>query len=419
MRTRKNVWLWASYDFANSIISIVFFLYFSQWIVIEKGFSDLAYNLTYTYSTIALILAVPIAGLLMDTRIVRRITGVRALTVATAISYLLCAYFGITEHTLWSLVFFTVGMFAFQFSFTFYTPLINDIAHEHERGKVSGIGIGLNYIGQFVGILAVLPFANGTWSLFGASPRLETFVPATLLFLIFSLPMLLWFKEDNGNTASLVETGNRGISIDKFKEHARSIWKSTRELFTYRNVTLFFLTYFFFNDAVLTAANNFPIFLEAVWKVSDTVKSGILAGIVLTSALGGFLGGRIADYIGHKKTLTIILYGWAIILPSVGFAPTFTLFVIAVVLMGTWFGASWAVSRSVMSYLTPTGLHNLTFGYFGLVERTSSLLGPIAWGLTVGGLSELGAMKYQMATVVVSVFVVFGIIAFRRVRSDR
>lgn len=415
MRTRRNVWLWASYDFANSIISIVFFLYFSQWIVIEKGFSDLAYNLTYTYSTIALLLAVPIAGLLLDTQVVRRITGIRVLTLLTAISYSLCAVFGITDHAVWSLVFFTVGAFAFQFSFTFYTPLISDIAHEHERGKVSGIGIGMNYIGQFVGLLVVLPFANGTWSLFGVSPRLETFLPAVVMFVIFSLPMLFWFTEER-----VVSSAEPSVlQLKRIREHARSIWKLTKELLSYRNVTLFFVTYFFFNDAVLTAANNFPIFLDAVWSVSDTVKSAILAGIVLTSALGGFLGGRIADRFGHKRTLTVILYGWVVILPSVGFAPTFSLFVTAVVLMGTWFGASWAVSRSVMAYLTPIGLHNLTFGYFSLVERTSSLLGPIAWGLTVGGLAVLGPLKYQIATLVVSVFVVFGIIALRRVRGDR
>ncbi|MEK6889091.1 MAG: hypothetical protein AABW80_03200 [Nanoarchaeota archaeon] len=37
MKTKRNVFLWTLYDFANSIFSIVFFLYFAQWIVIEQG----------------------------------------------------------------------------------------------------------------------------------------------------------------------------------------------------------------------------------------------------------------------------------------------------------------------------------------------------------------------------------------------
>lgn len=40
MQNKKNVFLWALYDFANSIISIVFFLYFAQWIVVDRGVLD-------------------------------------------------------------------------------------------------------------------------------------------------------------------------------------------------------------------------------------------------------------------------------------------------------------------------------------------------------------------------------------------
>ena len=37
---RKNIALWTLYDFANSIVVVVFFLYFSQWLVVDKGVSD-------------------------------------------------------------------------------------------------------------------------------------------------------------------------------------------------------------------------------------------------------------------------------------------------------------------------------------------------------------------------------------------
>ncbi|MBU3668586.1 MAG: MFS transporter [Candidatus Taylorbacteria bacterium] len=409
MKTRKNIWLWASYDFANSIISIIFFLYFSQWIVIEKGFTDLSYNLTYTYATILLLFVVPVVGFLMDTRM-RRISGLRVTTIFTTVAYILCAWFGIYGNPAVSLALFALGMFFYMLTFTFYTPLINDISHEHERGRVSGYGVCLNYIGQFAGLLFALPFANGTWSIFGVSGRLETLIPAAILYVVLSLPMLIFFHEPK-----------REVFPDakKLKEHARSIWNSTVELFRYKPVLLFFLTYFLFNDTVLTAANNFPIFVEQVWGVSDTLKSAILAGIVVTSALGGIIGGRIGDRFGHKKTLTVILYGWIFILPSIGYAPTFSLFVVCATLMGFWFGASWAVSRAVMSYLTPSGMHNLTFGYFGLVERTSSLIGPLVWGYTVTSLVSVGSVRYQIATLVITVFVVISVFVFKKVRGDK
>ena len=89
----------------------------------------------------------------------------------------------------------------------------------------------------------------------------------------------------------------------------------TKLLFSLSSVGFFLLAYFLFNDAILTASNNFPIFLEQVWHVSDTTKTYILLGILITSAIGGTLSGYIADKLGHKRTLIFILTGYIFILP--------------------------------------------------------------------------------------------------------
>ena len=159
--------------------------------------------------------------------------------------------------------------------------------------------------------------------------------------------------------------------------------------------------------------------MEQVWHVSDTTKTYILLGILITSAFGGYLSGFLADRIGHKKVLTWILFGWLIILPSIALVTNFTVFVIATTLMGFWFGACWTVSRSVMSYLAPVGKHNLAFAYFGLVERASSFLGPIIWGLVVGSLVSYGPNRYRIAVLAVTGFIALSILALRKVRGDR
>ncbi len=299
-------------------------------------------------------------------------------------------------------------MYTYQLSFTFYTPLINDIALPERRGRISGYGIAANYLGQFTGLLLVLPFSNGSMSLFQASPRAETLLPAALIFFILSLPMLLFFKEP------LKEK-----KTSEFASGFKELIHKTKELLKYPGVGLFILSYFLFNDAVLTASNNFPIFLQQVWGVSDTIKTYILLGIVLTSAIGGLISGFIADKFGHKKVMVIILLGWIFILPSIGFITNFTYFIVATVLMGFWFGASWAVSRSVMAYLTPIQSSNLAFSYFNLIERASSLIGPIVWGLVVTNLIDLGILRYRFATLAVTVFVIFGFLTLLKVKSDR
>ena len=46
--SKKNIFFWTLYDFANSIVAIVFFLYFSQWLVVDKGVPDFWYNMIFT-----------------------------------------------------------------------------------------------------------------------------------------------------------------------------------------------------------------------------------------------------------------------------------------------------------------------------------------------------------------------------------
>ncbi len=407
MQTKKNIFLWTSYDFANSIVSIVFFLYFAQWLVVEQGVSDFAFNLTFTIAAVLLFLTVPLTGSMLD-KSLRRITGLRYATVLTALFYGGCALFAIAGIEKAALVLFTLGLYCYLLSFTFYTPLINDISLEHKRGRVSGLGVGANYLGQIAGLLIALPFSTSGWSLFDASPRAETLLPAVIIFFVLSLPMLFFFHEPRKVAAKT-----------SVKEHIRSVFAETRFLISSSNVALFLLAYFLFNDAILTAANNFPIFLEQVWHISDTIKTYLMLGILVTSAVGGVVSGFIADRFGHKRMLLFILSGYLVIFPLLALLTNFAYLVITTTLFGLWYGSTWTVSRSLMAHLAPSGKHNLAFAYFGLAERASSLLGPIVWGAIVSGLVSMGSIRYRIAVIAITGFIIFGLIALSKVRDDR
>ena len=407
MQTKKNIVLWILYDFANSIVSIVFFLYFAQWVVIDRGVSDLYFNLTFTASAVLLLLTAPLTGSLLD-KFLRRITGLRYTTIFTALFYGACALYAVSGNAVGALIFFTLGLYSYLLSFTFYTPLMRDIAPAGKQGRISGFGITANYLGQFAGLLLAFPFSNGTLNFFGAASRAETLLPAVIVFFVLSLPMLMFFKEPT-----------RIAEKASFRARLRHMISDTKMLLSFSSVSFFLLAYFLFNDAILTASNNFPIFLEQVWHVSDAIKTYILLGVLITSAFGGAFSGFVADKFGHKRTLMAILIGWVVILPLIAFLPNFALFVIATTLMGLWFGASWAVSRSVMAHLAPDGRHNLAFAYFGLVERASSFIGPIVWGLVVSNLISIGSGRYKIAVLAITGFIILGIIALSRVKDDR
>jgi UMF1 family MFS transporter len=407
MSNSRNIFLWALYDFANSLVQIVFFLYFAQWIVINKEIADIYFNLTFTVAAILLLLSAPLIGSLLDSSL-RRITGLRYSTVAVILFYSLCAFCAVVDSGSWALVFFSLGLYSYLLTFTFYTPLINDIANPKRRGAVSGFGVASHYAGQFVGLLVALPFSIGVVSLFGGEARAETLLPSVCAFALFALPMLIWFKEPKKESTPL-----------RTRESFHLLFSQTKQVFLVPSIGLFLLAYFLFNDAILTASNNFPIFLDVVWGVPDTIKTYILLGIIVTSGIGGLVSGLVADRMGHKRTLVFILAGWVLILPLLGVVQNFTLFVVVATIMGFWFGSHWTVSRSMMAHLAPKGGHNLSFAYFSLVERASSFVGPVFWGVTVGMLSEAGNDRYRISMAALSIFVALGLLALSKVKSDK
>ena len=72
--------------------------------------------------------------------------------------------------------------------------MLRAIAPPTQWGRVSGVGQAGNWLGQMTGILVTLPFASGAVYLFGAAGRAQTFLPAVTLFILLSLPMLLFLR---------------------------------------------------------------------------------------------------------------------------------------------------------------------------------------------------------------------------------
>src|SRR3989338_538210 len=107
MNTKQNVFLWVLYDFANSLVAIVFFLYFAQWIVVDRGLPDIYFNLTFTISAVLLLFTVPVTGFLLD-KYFRRIMGLRYTTFATSLLYGICALSAVFNMEVIALIFFTL-----------------------------------------------------------------------------------------------------------------------------------------------------------------------------------------------------------------------------------------------------------------------------------------------------------------------
>ncbi|MBI4160625.1 MAG: MFS transporter [Candidatus Yanofskybacteria bacterium] len=406
----KNIFLWALYDFANSIVSIVFFLYFSQWLVIDRGVSDLWFNLIFAGSSALLLMTAPVLGSIAD----KLGNNMKLLRIATLAFFGLDLIIGLITMLLPQMVmaaaiFFLLANYAYQLSFSFYNPLLEQIAPPSKRGWISGIGQSASWFGQIVGLLITLPFVSGGFTLFGEPGRAQVFLPATLIFLVLALPTLLGFREKPSTT---------GITRVSIKGEYGNYKKSFLSLMTVPGIGIFLLGYFFFNDAVLTVSNNFPIYLQKVFQISDKTKSFLLIGILITSALGALIGGKIGDRIGLKKTMMYILGIWLITMPLLASLSNFTYFILVTTIFGFLYGATWTVTRAVMTYLVPKNKLTYAFSFYTLAERFSTFVGPISWGLIVYSLPHLGVLRYRLAMLTMALFILIGFLISRKVPDE-
>ena len=405
---KKNIFLWTLYDFANSIALIVFFLYFSQWLVVENGVSDFSYNMIFTIGSVLLLATAPILGSIADKN-GKQNKYLNQITILAVLFFFLTSIVALffSKQVFRAALFFLLANYFYQFSFVFYNSFLHYLAPPDKWGKVSGIGQTGNWLGQIAGLLITLPLATGTVYLVGEAGRAQTFLPATVLFFILALPMLLFFRLPKQ------ETNYPKISL---KEEYQNFWSQFVELIKYPGVGMFLLAFFFFNDAIITAANNFPIYLQQVFSVSDTTKSLLLMGILVTSAIGAFATGSLSDKIGLKKSLMIILGSWVVIFPVIASTLNFKFFIIMTCLMGFFYGATWAVTRAAMTALCPKEKLNFGFSFYTLAERVSTLIGPLAWGILTTSFLGIGPTRYRIAISCMAVFVLIGILILRKVQ---
>jgi MFS-type transporter involved in bile tolerance (Atg22 family) len=141
---KSQVFLWTLYDFANSISVGVFSLYFSQWLVIDKKVPDLWFNMIFVGATLLLIFSAPIAGSVADKtnskiKFLRYSTLLQFVFILAASLIAVCASFSVFNTALLIGVFLLANYF-YQLTFTFYNPMLRDIAPAEKQGLVSGIG---------------------------------------------------------------------------------------------------------------------------------------------------------------------------------------------------------------------------------------------------------------------------------------
>lgn len=385
---RKEVIAWASYDFANTIFSALFVTFFYPFYVKEfLGGNEFYLGLVFSLSMLFAALLVPFLGAWSDS-IQRRIPFVFTFTAICCLATFLVAF----SPLLWTLVLGFFANFSYHAALTTYNALLPRVAKPKERGKISGIGIGLGYLGTLASlVVAFFLLQEYGWETMQGAKVI--FIATALLFFLFSCILLLIKEQGNSHAFS-------------FSKTLHIVTQNMRGIFYAKTLRNFLFAMFFYTNAI-TAIIIF-LFLYARQEIQLPVKTFlfIYALFAVAAALGSFLGGKYTDKHGAKIVLTYAGVGWIMVIFLLLIHPSLPSFIIAGMLGGMLLGMVWTASRPMLIMLSPVKDIGQYFGFLELVDKFSGMLGPFVFG-------ALAVISYKSALLSLILFFIIGLYFLR------
>ncbi len=370
---RSAVLSWAMYDLANTIFSMnIVSFYFSVWVVNKMGGTDADYSFANAFSMGLMFFSAPILGALSD-QISRRMPF---LIFTTLTCVLFTALLGIGGLFL-SIVFFIIANYMFQAGLIFYDSLLPVVSTEENRGRVGGLGIGLGYVGSFIGMGSGL-------LLLDKIGYVGVFRMTALLFFVFALPCFIFVREPVSARGQRIDFG--AMVRGAFQQ----VFKTIRHAREFPGLLRFLVGRLFYTDPVNTIIVFMGIYVINEVGFTENEAQILMLVAIAAAVAGGFLWGSIVDRFQPARSLLWVLISWKIAILGAFFIAVLdlpkVLFWPVACLAGISLGGTWAADRPLMLKLAPKEYLGEFYGLYSMVGRFASVVGPLLWGLIVNTL---------------------------------
>ena len=350
-------------------------LYFSLWIRKDVGLerADSIYGVIVSVSMAIVFVASPFLGAISDhTR--RRMPF---LIFSTVVCVLCTALLGrITAQI--TILCFIVANVMYQFGLQFYDALLPEVSTAENRGKISGLGVGLGYLGSFLAVVLGI--------VFGTEDLSFLFLLVAILFFVLSLPCFFFVRETS-------EQNRMPLTMD-------AVWASVSQVIqTFKNARQqpalfrFLIGRAFYSDVVSTVIAVMMLITVNVAVASgmnqELAKAGSLRMMMIAiscAVVGGLIWGWVTDRRGPKNTLRLVVWLWmATIALSIGLifmGLSFAFFHVIACMVGVSLGGIWTADRPYLLKLAPKDRIGEFYGLYRMVGKFSAIVGPLIWAAT-------------------------------------
>ncbi len=441
--SRKNAWLWYSYDMADTFFSqSVISLAFTPFVLL------MGVSMGWEYPTVFIVMSIfmaasnlliaifgPILGAISDKAGKRK----SAVLISAGIMITATGLITVWVNFWWTCFLFVIANFCYQAGRMFYDAQIPFIAETEKRGFMQAIGGALAAFGSVIAIVVSMVVALP--GLFGPHTEVNTgiwevsstelgpivvqiingniwmgpidygglrylFVISSAIIILISIPYLFHKEVENPPKEVISPSDYVKSSLFSFKT-------SLKNIFSDKNSWLFFLAWFFITDA----ANTTILYMV---PVVSTVGGDALAGMtnfvilggIIFSIIFGIIVGRLMNRLGPKNLFLGVGGSWFIALIifilsglQIGIMTISShLIWLGAIFIGIGFGGIWIVGRQFIMVLAPPSKLAQYGGFQKIAGRVSAIVSPLLFGLMIYVSKSLGlanAMRVALGSLLV------------------
>ena len=394
--SKKLINAWASYDWANSVYSLVisssiFPIYYGSLFQEIKTINFFGSSIKYT-AMISFITAFAFIIISIITPILSGIadyTGdkkkfMKFFVYLGSFSCIGLYWFDLKTIYL-GLTFYFFALVGLWSSLTFYNSYLPDIAYPEQQNRASARGYSMGYIGSVILLLFNLSMVmnpelygiDGSKADASMLAMKYSFISVGIWWALFS--QISFFYLPKGN---LVNKITKDVLWNGFKE-LKIVLDQLMENIRLKRFLIAFFLYSMSLQTVLLIATYFGE-AEIQWSNSSEKTIGLIVAILLiqiVAIFGAILTARASERFGNLTVLIVINIIWAFLCIRAFYIHTPTEFYLIAGLVGMVMGGLQSLSRATYSKYLPTTNDTASFfSFYSVTEKIAIIFGMIMFG---------------------------------------
>jgi len=406
---RREVWAWASYDFANSgyttvVLTSVFNAYFVGVVAASRDSPTLLWTLAISLSSAMVFLFQPMMGAYADRHASKkRMLAWSTVFCVASTAMLSAAGPGRVEVAIAGMI---VSNFFFQAGVALNSAFLPELAKPSAYGRISGLGWSIGYLGGLLTLGVCLVYVSWAEQR-GLAPA--NYVPVTMwivaiLFGVAALPAFIFLREraqpdtETAITGAMQQWIQSFAKLPAFPDFRRLLW-----------------CILFYQAGIYVVILLAGIYAQEVMGFDNKQTIVLMLVVNLTAAAGALAFGYVQDRIGHRMALGLTLVAWMIMILTAAATTSTPAFWVAANIAGLCMGSSQSAGRALVGWLAPENQRGSFYGMWNAAVGVSAIIGPPTYGLVTWLTND----NHRVAILVSGLYFVIGLVILLKVDIQR